>query len=184
MWRIAPHAASIRHLANRQTRHSPTRKSREHASNDPLSGDDHLTAVREPHALRARRQRAGRAGAGDRAVFRPRLQYRLAHRLGDRAREASLAHHHRHPRHADGDRADQESARPPGAGAPGGRHHRRRPVAAARACHGQGARQGRAAHGGARASPTPSAPASSTPPTRASCSRSPARPTRSTASST
>ena len=44
------------------------------------------------------------------------------HGLGDRAREASLAHHHRHHRHADGDRADQAPARAAGAGA-----SRRRP---------------------------------------------------------
>ncbi len=52
----------------------------------------------------------------------------------------SLAHHHRHHRHADGDRADQEPARPhdprstPGRDRP---HHRRRP-ARARAGDGQG----------------------------------------------
>src|SRR5206468_1380860 len=56
-----------------------------------------------------------------------------------------------HPRHAHGDRADQESARPPRAGAPRDRHDRGRPAHRARARHGQGARQGRASHGGAAA---------------------------------
>ena len=44
-------------------------------------------------------------------------------RVGDRAREARLPHHHRHPRHADGDRADQEPARAACPGSPGDRRH-------------------------------------------------------------
>ena len=88
-------------------------------STTPLSRRARVAArIETPHAVGPGRQRAGRAGARHRPVLRPRLQYRLAHGLGDRAREASLAHHHRHPRHADGDRADQAPARAPGAGAP------------------------------------------------------------------
>ena len=49
-----------------------------------------------------------------------------ADRVGDRAREASVAHHHRDARHADGDRADQEPARAARAGAPRGRSDGRR----------------------------------------------------------
>ena len=87
-------------------------------------------------------------------------------------------------RHADGDRADQGPARAAGAGAsrgrPDGGGHRDR----ARAGAGQGARA-RARSGSRRCgSPMRSAPASSTPRPRASSSRSPARPTRSTSSST
>ena len=77
---------------------------------------------RNAHACGDRRQRAGRAGARHRPVLRPRLQHRLADRVGDRAPEAPVAHHHRHARHADGDRADQEPARPPGADPSRGRH--------------------------------------------------------------
>ena len=72
--------------------------------------------IETPHPLGHRRQRARRAGARHRPVLRPRLQHQLAHGVGDGAPEASLAHHHRHARHADGDRADQEPARAPGAG--------------------------------------------------------------------
>src|SRR4029079_11598640 len=41
-------------------------------------------AGRDPYLVGPGGQRAGRAGAGHRSVFRPRLQYRLAHRVRDR----------------------------------------------------------------------------------------------------
>src|SRR5262249_7961450 len=110
---------------------------------------DHLGADRDPHLVGAGRQRAGRVGAGDRPVLRAGLQYRLAHRLRNRAREASFAHHHRDPRHAHGDRADQESARSARAPAPGGRHDRRPAPHRAPARHGPGAPGGRTPPGGA-----------------------------------
>jgi hypothetical protein len=78
------------------------------------------------HALGAGRQRAGRAGPRHRPVLRARLQYREPHRLGDRAREASVAHHHRDARHAACAGADQAPARAHRAGAPGGRPDRAR----------------------------------------------------------
>ena len=46
----------------------------------------------------------------------PRLQHRQSHGVRNREPETSLPHHHRHHGHADGDRADQASARPHGAG--------------------------------------------------------------------
>ena len=66
---------------------------------------------RAPHAVGDRRQRAGRARPGHRPLLRARLQHRQPDGLGDRARQAPVADHHRHHRHAGGDRADQEPAR-------------------------------------------------------------------------
>ena len=55
----------------------------------------------------------------DRAVLRPRLQHREPDRLGDGAREAPVAHHHRDARHPACAGADQAPARAHRAGAPG-----------------------------------------------------------------
>ena len=60
----------------------------------------------------------------------------------DRAQGEPVAHHHRHHRHADGDRADQGAARPPGAGARGARPDRRGQRDRARAGAGQGGGNG------------------------------------------
>src|ERR1700674_4040742 len=96
------------------------RKIDDNELNQSLSRRDVRAKGGNPYAVGYRRQRAGGARARDRAVLRARLQYRLAHRVGDRAPKAPLAHHHCHARHADGDRADQEPARSSGAGASGG----------------------------------------------------------------
>ncbi len=97
--------------------------------------------------------------------------------------EASVADHHRHHRHADGDRADQEPARPPGAGA-SRRRHDARPAIRSSANSRWSRWRARARTASRRCAwPTRSAPASSTPPPRASCSRSRARATRSSSSS-
>ena len=103
----------------------------------------------ERHTLcRPRRQRAGRAGARDRAVLGARLQYRQPDRVGDRAPEASVAHHHRHPGTPMVIEQIKTPARAAGAGPPRGRPHRGRPGDRARAGAGQGARQGREARRG------------------------------------
>ena len=87
--------------------------------------EERKDSARDAHALDPGRQRAGRAGAHRRAVLGPRLQHRQPDGVGDRAREAPLALHHRHDRHVDGAGADQEPARAAGQRAPRGRPDRR-----------------------------------------------------------
>ena len=71
---------------------------------------------REPHALGAGRQRAGRARARRRPVLRALVQHREPDGRRSRARDASVAHHDRHLGHAGGDRAGAPSVRAAGAG--------------------------------------------------------------------
>ena len=97
---------------------------------------------RKPHAFGSRRQRAGRSRPRHRPVLRPRLQHREPDGLGDRASGASVAHHHRHPRHAACAGADQGAARAHRAGSPrrrpDGSRPRTRPGPADRARSGAG----------------------------------------------
>ena len=104
---------------------------------------------RAPCALGDRRQRAGRPRPRHRPVLRPRLQHRQPDGVGDRARQAPVADHRRHHRHADGARADQEPARPHGPGPCCDRPYRRGQPARARAGAGQGDRPGQRSRRGA-----------------------------------
>ena len=116
------------------------------------------------HAVGAGRQRAGRACARHRPVLRPRLQHREPDGLRDRAREASVAHHHRDARHAACAGADQAPARAHRAGAPRRRPDRARAANSARS--GRWSANWRWSRSPARATtasrrcvwPTPSAP--------------------------
>ena len=63
----------------------------ERSLDKPLSGGADGAEAGNPYAFGSGRQRTGRAGARHRPVFRPRLQYRVAHRVGDRARQAHLS---------------------------------------------------------------------------------------------
>ena len=131
----------------------------------------------ESHTLSVdRRQRAGRARPRHRPVLRPRLQHRQPDRVGDRARQAPVAHHHRHHRHAGGARADQEPARRAWCRCSGHRPHggAARPLERELALV-KVAGTGRASGSRRCASPTPSAPRWSTRPPSISSSRSPAR---------
>ena len=132
--RTSPYGSSKRHAKQQRSMTAMT---------DPRTASPRAARLRllhrgaarpggDAHALRARRQRAGRARPRHRPLLRPRLQHREPHRIGDAARAAPLAHHRGDDRHARGARADPQPARPHGLGASRHRPDRARPPRGAR----------------------------------------------------
>ena len=138
---------------------------------------------RDAYALRAGRQRAGRARARRRTFFGPRLQYREPHRR----RGAASTHLSRITIVTSGTPEVIEQITPPAGAAGADPQGHRSHASSGRSVERELAMIKVAATGGTASrrcgSPTPSAPASSTPRSRALSSSSPASPTRSISSS-